>query len=95
MVNRQPRWNPVLGCWCMNFDRRVKMPSVKNFQMDEEDKASAMGEAAAAAAKRKPPLLMFGKCDEDVFALDFDPRAMSCVQAFAVALSSFERKYGL
>jgi hypothetical protein len=48
------------------------------------------------AAKKKPvPLLVFGKCKEDVFALDFDPRTMSCIQAFALALSSFERKYGL
>jgi hypothetical protein len=39
--------------------------------------------------------MLFGKVSNEYFALDFDPRVLTCVQAFALALSAFERKYGL
>ncbi|GAX80956.1 hypothetical protein CEUSTIGMA_g8391.t1 [Chlamydomonas eustigma] len=88
--NRLPRWNPELGCWCLNFKNRVKLPSVKNFQLCES------GDESRDQAELHNPdsaALLFGKVSEDVYVLDFDPRKMSCVQAFALALTSFERKY--
>lgn len=36
--------------------------------------------------------MQFGKVSKDRFILDFNPRKIAPVQAFAVALSSFESK---
>jgi hypothetical protein len=36
--------------------------------------------------------MQFGKVDANVFVLDFDPTALSALQAFAIALSTFESK---
>ena len=33
MVNKAPHWNEQLRCWCLNFKGRVKLASVKNFQL--------------------------------------------------------------
>ena len=37
MVNKAPHWNEQLRCWCLNFKGRVKLASVKNFQLVSED----------------------------------------------------------
>ena len=37
MVNKAPHWNEQLRCWCLNFRGRVKLASVKNFQLVSED----------------------------------------------------------
>ena len=31
--NKPPHWNESLHCWCLNFRGRVKLASVKNFQL--------------------------------------------------------------
>jgi hypothetical protein len=31
--NKAPRWNESLGAYCLNFNGRVTLPSVKNFQL--------------------------------------------------------------
>lgn len=33
MVNKPPHWNHVLESWCLNFSGRVRLASVKNFQL--------------------------------------------------------------
>ena len=33
LVNKAPHWNAALRCWCLNFRGRVKLASVKNFQL--------------------------------------------------------------
>ena len=33
LVNKAPHWNEQLRCWCLNFKGRVKLASVKNFQL--------------------------------------------------------------
>ena len=33
--------------------------------------------------------------ESNIFVLDYDPTAMNTLQAFALGLSSFERKYAL
>ncbi len=35
-VNKPPHWNDTLRCWCLNFKGRVRMASVKNFQLMQE-----------------------------------------------------------
>lgn len=78
--NKSPRWNNGLKCWCLNFRGRVKLASVKNFQLvrtgEEEERV----------------LMQFGKVGDDLFVLDFNPTALSALQAFAIALSTFDNK---
>ena len=33
LMNKQPHWNEQRRCWCLNFDGRVKMESIRNFQL--------------------------------------------------------------
>ena len=33
LINKAPHWNAALRCWCLNFRGRVKLASVKNFQL--------------------------------------------------------------
>eukprot|EP00877_Chromochloris_zofingiensis_P009350 jgi/Chrzof1/4669/Cz14g22060.t1 len=33
LKNKPPHWNDGLRCWCLNFRGRVKLASVKNFQL--------------------------------------------------------------
>lgn len=33
LTNKPPHWNEGLKCWCLNFKGRVKLASVKNFQL--------------------------------------------------------------
>lgn len=93
LQNVLPHWSPQLKCWCLNFNNRVKLPSIKNFQLGIN---AQKGSEAVGSTEAKPEvLLQFGKIDEDEFVLDFSPTVMSPLQAFALALSSFERKYSL
>ena len=33
LTNKPPQWNEGMKCWCLNFRGRVKLASVKNFQL--------------------------------------------------------------
>jgi hypothetical protein len=53
--NKQPHWNEALRCWCLNFRGRVRLASVKNFQLVTDPNpprsaAPAISNLAAAAA---------------------------------------------
>lgn len=80
LINKPPHWNEGLKCWCLNFRGRVKLASVKNFQLIcDSDGAGKI-------------VMQFGKVDADVFIMDFNPTVISTVQAFSIALTSFEGK---
>eukprot|EP00951_Prasinocladus_malaysianus_P012729 scaffold95087_cov48-Prasinocladus_malaysianus.AAC.1 len=79
MKNVPPHWHEVLQCWCLNFGGRVKEASVKNFQLMDVQQPDLVA-------------MQFGKVSKDRFILDFNPTIISPIQAFAVALSSFESK---
>lgn len=38
--NKPPHWNDTLRCWCLNFRGRVKLASVKNFQLVKANDAA-------------------------------------------------------
>lgn len=76
--SKPAEWNSALSAYCLNFKGRVTWASVKNFQMVE-------------GKKDGPVLLQFGKNGEHEFALDYS-HPFSCVQAFALGLSSMYRK---
>ena len=59
--NKDPHWNEALRCWCLNFRGRVKMASVKNFQLVKDNDEDAR------------PVMQFGKVERHSFILDFNP----------------------
>lgn len=88
--NKHPHWNEDLHCWCLNFRGRVKLASVKNFQL-VQDIDQTDSELIAEGNEGKV-IMQFGKVEDDLFILDFNPTAVSAIQAFAIALSTFDGK---
>ncbi|EFN55415.1 hypothetical protein CHLNCDRAFT_58003 [Chlorella variabilis] len=80
LQNKAPHWNEGLRCWCLNFRGRVKLASVKNFQLVRGDDP---GERV---------VMQFGKAEQDAFILDFNPTVLTAVEAFGVVLSTFDSK---
>jgi len=78
LINKPPRWNDEVGAYVLNFNGRVTMASVKNFQLIEESHAEDV-------------LLQFGRIAKEKFTMDFQ-WPLSPFQAFAVTLSSFDSK---
>uniref|UniRef100_A0A7S3Y106 Tubby C-terminal domain-containing protein n=1 Tax=Heterosigma akashiwo TaxID=2829 RepID=A0A7S3Y106_HETAK len=78
--NKPPVWAESLGAYVLNFDRRVSMASVKNFQLVAETDWSETH-------------LQFGRFGRDLFSMDF-AWPLSPVQAFGISLSSLDKKLG-
>ena len=78
IVNKTPRWNENLGAFCLNFQGRVTVASVKNFQLVDENDQDKI-------------VLQFGKCSDDTFTMDYC-YPMCALQAFAICMSSFDHK---
>ena len=106
LVNKTPRWNQSLGAFCLNFQGRVTVASVKNFQLvDEADEAPACALVLLcsrafplrraltqrAGAAQDRVILQFGKCSDDTFTMDY-AYPLCAMQAFAICLSSFDHK---
>ncbi|XP_022771013.1 tubby-like F-box protein 3 [Durio zibethinus] len=83
--NKAPRWHEQLQCWCLNFNGRVTVASVKNFQL------VASLESGIAGQEHEIVILQFGKVGKDVFTMDYQ-YPISAFQAFAICLSSFDTK---
>jgi len=77
---RAAHWNESLHCWCLNFRGRVKLASVKNFQL------------IAAHDADKAIVMQFGKVDANIYIMDFNPAVISAAQAFSISLSTFDSK---
>lgn len=76
--NKTPVWNDDTQSYVLNFHGRVTQASVKNFQIVHESDPEYI-------------VMQFGRVAEDVFTMDY--RYPLCtVQAFAIALSSFDGK---
>lgn len=78
LINKPPRWNEQVGAYVLNFNGRVTMASVKNFQLVDPDEQSAV-------------VLQFGRVGKDEFTMDMQ-WPVSPYQAFAITLSSFDSK---
>ena len=70
--NKAPRWNESLGAYCLNFNGRVTLPSVKNFQLQLE-----------GASDPNQVSLQFGKTGDSTFTMDYS-YPLSPLQAFQV-----------
>ena len=78
LKNKPPKWSDQVGAYVLNFNGRVTMASVRNFQLVEPDEQDAV-------------LLQFGRVGKDEFTLDFR-YPLTPFQAFAIALSAFDSK---
>ncbi|XVE73251.1 hypothetical protein DITRI_Ditri11bG0102100 [Diplodiscus trichospermus] len=83
--NKSPRWHEQLQCWCLNFNGRVTVASVKNFQL------VASAENGVSGQEHENVILQFGKVGKDVFTMDYQ-YPISAFLAFAICLSSFDTK---
>ncbi|XP_028848667.1 tubby-related protein 3 isoform X2 [Denticeps clupeoides] len=76
--NKTPVWNDDTASYVLNFSGRVTQASVKNFQIVHSKDNSYI-------------VMQFGRVADDIFTLDYS-YPMCAVQAFALALSSFDGK---
>ena len=58
MINKPPRWNDQVGAYVLNFNGRVTMASVKNFQLIHPEDTERV-------------VLQFGRVGKDKFTMDF------------------------
>lgn len=78
--NKQPKWHEQRGAFVLNFNNRVTMASVKNFQLVDAENPELI-------------YLQFGRVGKDAFNLDFQ-HPLSPFQAFTLCLSCFDYKLG-
>ncbi len=76
--NKHPVWSDETQAYVLNFHGRVTQASVKNFQL-------------VHSADEDYIVLQFGRISDDLFTLDYN-FPMSAMQAFTIALSSFDSK---
>lgn len=76
--NKTPVWNDETQSYVLNFHGRVTQASVKNFQLIHDSDPDYI-------------VMQFGRTSEDVFTMDFR-YPLCAMQAFAIALSSFDGK---
>ncbi|KAI9080249.1 hypothetical protein K1719_037643 [Acacia pycnantha] len=85
LQNKSPRWHEQLQCWCLNFNGRVTVASVKNFQLVASPRSGVSEQA------QENVILQFGKVGKDLFTMDYQ-YPISAFEAFAICLSSFDTK---
>lgn len=78
LYNKQPVWSEDTQAYVLNFHGRVTQASVKNFQL-------------VHSADEDYVIMQFGRISDDVFTMDYS-FPMCALQAFAIALSSFDSK---
>ncbi|XP_067387538.1 tubby-related protein 1 [Emydura macquarii macquarii] len=76
--NKAPVWNDETQSYVLNFHGRVTHASVKNFQIVHSEDPDYI-------------VMQFGRVADDAFTMDYN-YPMCAVQAFAIALSSFDGK---
>lgn len=76
--NKTPVWNEETQSYVLNFHGRVTQASVKNFQIVHDDDQDYV-------------CMQFGRVSDDIFTCDFK-YPLCAVQAFGIALSSFDGK---
>jgi len=77
--NKQPKWNEDMAAYVLNFNKRVSLASVKNFQLIDE------------TSEDKRVIMQFGRHAKNEFIMDLQ-WPMSLFQAFAISLSSCDSK---
>jgi len=80
LINKPPVWNDQVEAYVLDFNGRVTMASVKNFQLVRPSDHDRI-------------ILQFGRVGDAEFTMDFQ-WPLSPYQAFAIALSCFDTKCG-
>jgi len=78
LYNKAPQWNEETQSYVLNFNHRVRIASVKNFQIVNNDDLDYI-------------IMQFGKKKKNIFTLDFR-YPFSALLAFAIALTSLDTK---
>lgn len=78
LQNKSPVWNEDSQSYVLNFHGRVTQASVKNFQIVHEKEPDYI-------------VMQFGRVEDDVFTMDYR-YPLCAIQAFSIALSSFDNK---
>jgi len=78
LMNKPPRWSEHVGAYVLNFNGRVTMASVKNFQLVSPDDHDTI-------------ILQFGRTGKNKFTIDYR-WPLTSFQAFSICLSSFDYK---
>jgi tubby and related proteins len=78
LENKKPVWNAELRSYALNFNGRVTVPSVKNFQIVHSQHAEYI-------------IQQFGKVNQDMYTCDFS-YPLNALQAFGVAITSLDNK---
>lgn len=86
LCNKMPDFDNSLQMYALDFKGRVKVPSVKNFQMTMWDPNDP-----EQSKKGGEVVLQFGKMKDETYSLDF-AWPLTAQTAFAIALSSFDKK---
>lgn len=76
--NKPPRWEERIGAFVLNFNKRVTLASVKNFQLVSMEDPDVV-------------YLQFGRAGKEIFSMDVR-YPLTPVQAFGISLSSFDYK---
>lgn len=76
--NKTPVWNDDTQSYVLNFHGRVTQASVKNFQIVHDSDPDYV-------------VMQFGRIADDAFTMDYR-YPLCALQAFAIALSSFDGK---
>jgi len=76
--NKEAAWDKKLNSYVLNFRGRANQASVKNFQLCHSHNPEIV-------------IMQLGKVEQDVFIMDFR-YPLSALQAFGIALSSFDCK---
>ncbi|KAI9298886.1 brain tubby protein-like protein [Neoconidiobolus thromboides FSU 785] len=78
LKNKAPQWNEETQSYVLNFNGRVTLASVKNFQIVHDFDLDYI-------------VMQFGRISMDTFTMDFQ-YPLCPLQAFSIALSSFDAK---
>jgi len=78
LQSKEAAWDRKLNSYVLNFKGRAKQASVKNFQLCHSHNPEIV-------------IMQLGKVEQDVFIMDFR-YPLSALQAFGIALSSFDCK---
>lgn len=78
LENKKPVWNAELRSYALNFNGRVTVPSVKNFQIVHSQDAEYI-------------IQQFGKVNQDTYTCDFS-YPLNALQAFGIAITSLDNK---
>lgn len=79
LINKPPRWSEEYQAFVLDFFGRVRLASVKNFQLIDEKDPDYI-------------FLQFGKINDQCFTMDFQ-WPITPAQAFMICLSSFDFKW--